>query len=806
MLRNYVVVAARHLRRRSLYTVINIAGLAVGLACCVFIALFVMDELRYDRFFDKSDRIVRIVENRTEGDSESRLATTYGPLAPALLQSVQAVEDAVRFMPYSVLVSNGPTVRHQEDAFAFVDSTFLEVFSFELLSGTAKSVLDQPFAVVLTESAAARYFGSEDPVGRTIQVRDDEEVTYDFVITGIVVDPPTHTHLRFDFLASFVSMRTIYGDWIDDPRNWEHPPLYTYALLRNGVTSHALEAVMPAFAAERMGPQRTETRRLHVEMLHDIHLHSNRRNDISPGGSARNVYVFVLIGALILLVASINYVNLATARAASRSREIGVRKALGANRLQLAREFLTEAVLTVTAASLLTTFLVAVTLPAFRAVSGKALPLDLVVNGWTPLAIAAAIVLVGLAAGAYPAIYLASQQPEWMMRSRRRGGSEAIVRRGLVIFQYSISVMLLVATLVVMRQVDYMKNDRLGFEKDHVVMVPIRDMEKQMASDALLERWRETPGVIAATTSSGMPGLDAGLHDFVVYAERAAQDSLSMNVLSVEHDYVKTYGLEIRAGRDFDKEYGSDVEGGFLINESAARLLGWKDPIGRRLALKYYFYGEKMKSGEVVGVVRDFQYHSLHRGADPILFHIVPNSYYYDYASARLDANRIGETLSAMESLWNEFNPSRPFEYRFLDEQFDALYRVEDRLSRIFGIFAALSIFTACLGLFGLAAFSIHERTKEIGIRKVLGAGVGSIVALVSRDFMRMVLAACCVGLPVSYILMMRWLESFASRVDLGVGVFALATSIVTALALATVGAHTLRAALTDPADSLRHE
>ena len=805
MLKNYLIVAARHARRQSSYFLINVAGLAVGLACCAFIALYVADELRFDRFFDASDRIVRIVENRTEGEHENRLATTYGPLAPAL-RDIALVEDAVRFLPYSVLVSNGPSIRHQEDAFAFADSSFLELFSFELLAGTAADVLDRPFTVVLTESAARKYFGESEPVGRTLQVRDDDENTYDFVVTGILADPPQHTHLRFDFLASFASIRTIYGAWVDDPRNWEHPPLYTYALLREGAQAADLEALLPEFAVAHMGEDRVRTRSLHAEPLHDIHLHSQRRAELTPGGTAGTVYLLIIVGILILAVACINYVNLATARAASRTREIGMRKALGANRSQLARQFLAEAVLTVAAAALLAGGIVAAGMPWFRALSGKALALELSMSIWMVPVLAMTILAVALCAGIYPALYLASRRPEWMLKSAQAGRNETFVRRGLVVFQFAVSIVLIIATVVVLRQLDYMQNQRLGFDKEHVVVVPIREMDKQMSVDVLLDRWRDTPGVRAATASSGMPGHAAGLHDFVIYPERSLQDSVSMNVLAVDADYVETYGLEIIAGRDLDRDRGSDAASGFLINESAARMLGWGDPVGMSLAMRYYFFGERVKEGEIVGVVRDFQYHSLHRPAEPILFHIVPASYYYDYASARLDARRVAEAVEAMETVWSDFSPARPFEYSFLDEQFDALYRAEYRLSRLFGIFAFLAVFTACLGLFGLSAFSIRMRMKEIGIRKVLGAGVGTIVALISRDYVQMVLVACLIALPVAYLLTSRWLESFASRIELAPGVFAIAVAAVLVLAVATVSAQTLRAALSNPVESLRDE
>lgn len=808
MLRNYLLVTVRHVRTAPLITAINVAGLAIGLTCCAFILAYVVDELSFERFHEHADRIVRIVENRIDGSVESRLATTYGPLAPALEDDFADVERTARFMPYSVLVSSSPTRRYQEDGFAFVDPSFLDLFSFDVAQGGAIGLLDAPFTALLTESAAQRYFGTEDPVGSVIEVRDDDDATYDFTVTGIVEDPPHNTHLQFEFLASFSSMRVIYGDWIDDPRNWEHPPLYTYALLRPGVAPLELEARLGEFARRRMGADRTMTRSLHVEPLTRIRLYSNRQSDIVPGSDVAYVYLLGAIGLLILVVASINFVNLTTARTASRIREIGVRKAIGARRSQLVRQFLSEAMLTTLVAASLSVVLVGTLFPIFRSLSGKALTLDVFASPWTIAGFALVCGIAGLGAGCYPALHLSSLDPTSTLRGGRPSagiGGASLVRKGLVVFQFAVSITLLIATSVVFRQLAFMQDERLGFDKEHVVIVPIRELNMQMKSEALTEEWTRLPGVLDATVSSGMPGLPTGLHDFWMYPEGTEIDSVSMQVLTVDHRYAETYGLNVVAGRDFSQGRGDDVDA-FLVNESAAERLGWTEPVGKRLKLRYYFYGEQMKTGTVVGVIEDFQYGSMHRAVEPIVFHILPGSYYYDYASARLDPSAIPQTLEAMEAGWQSLASDRPFEYRFLDDQFDALYRAEQRLGRLFGIFAVLAVLTACLGLFGLSALTMQQRTKEIGIRKVLGAGVPSIVMLVTKDFVRMVAIAFGIAVPFCILLMNRWLEQFADRISLSVEIFLAAGAACMIVALIAVSYHAVRSALTDPVRSLRYE
>jgi putative ABC transport system permease protein len=485
-----------------------------------------------------------------------------------------------------------------------------------------------------------------------------------------------------------------------------------------------------------------------------------------------------------------------------------MRKALGARRGQLVGQFLSESMVTVALALALAAALVAVLLPAFNALAGKALTLAALRHAAVPLGAAGTVVLVGLLAGAYPAFYLSAFGPARVLKGASAAGPPAAarVRKGLVVFQFTVSIVLLIGTIVVYRQLQYARQERLGFDKAHVVAVPLRELASQLSHEALREAWRRLPGVASVTASSGMPGLGGGLYDFFVFPEGAAGDSVELMTLTVDHDYAETYGLALVAGRDFDERYAADATGAFLINERAAQRLGWADPVGRKLRLKYYFQGEREKEGTVVGVVRDFQYHSLHQAFDPILFHILPGSYYYDYLSVRLRPGQGPAALAAMDQVWRRFHPERPFEYTFVDARFDALYRAEARLGRLLGVFAGLAALVACLGLFGLAAYTAEQRTREIGIRKALGASVPGIVVLLSKDFVRLVALAFVLAAPLAYVAMHRWLDGFADRVALSAWMFAAVGLSALAVALLTVSYQAVRAALTDPVQALRHE
>ena len=485
-----------------------------------------------------------------------------------------------------------------------------------------------------------------------------------------------------------------------------------------------------------------------------------------------------------------------------------MRKVLGAQRAQLIRQFLSESILLATLAMVLALMLVELFLPALNVVAGKTLSTATLIHWATPLALIAIVLLVGLLAGSYPAFYLSAFRPIRSLRgATERGGSAATaLRKGLVVFQFTVSIILIVGTTIIFRQLDFIQNQRLGFDKEHVVVVPLRDQADQINNAALKQQWQQIPNVLSVAATSGVPGIRDGLHDFWVFPDHTRRDSLELMTLTVDHDFVKTLGLDLLAGRDFSEDFPTDATNAFLINESAARKLGWIDPVGREFTLQYYVNGEIMKRGTVVGLVRDFQYHSLHRAIDPTVLHIVPAAYYTDHLIARISPRDMPETLAHMADHWQSFNTERPFEYIFLDQTFDALYRAEERLGQLFGYFSILAIVIACLGLFGLAAFTAEQRTKEIGVRKVMGATVGGIVLLLSKDLLKLIAVAFVVGAPLAYVVMSQWLLGFADRVALSWPIFLMAGLAALGIAWLTVGYHAVKAALADPVKALRYE
>ncbi len=805
MLKNYFKIALRNFKKYKTYAFINIFGLAVGLASCILIVLYVQDELRYDRFHDNAERIVRVVEDQENEGRISHRAHTFTPMAPALKAEFPAVEHVTRLYPYPVLVRSGETRKFQEDRFFFADSTVFDVFSFSLIRGDANTALAAPFSVVLTEETARKYFGDDDPLGQTLTVRDDDGER-DYTVTGILEDVPRASHVHFDFLAAFSSSR-IFAPWMHARGNWEWPPLYTYALLAEGADRAALEARMPALAEKYMGERRAAFRSFFLQPLTEIRLFSSREGEPEPTSNIAYVYIFSMIAFFILMIACINFMNLATARAASRTREVGMRKVLGAGRSQLIRQFLSESMLLAAVALVLALVLVELLLPALNAVSGKALAADYLMHWSIPVILAGIVLGVGLVAGSYPAFYLSAFRPvRALSGTTERGSSAAALRKGLVVFQFGISIVLIIGTAVIYRQLDYIQNQRLGFDKERVVVVPLRDQADQNNNAALKNQWETIPNVQGVTATSGVPGISTGLHDFWIFRDNSGQDSLQLMTLTVDHDFAETLGLEVIDGRDFSEDFPTDANEAFVINESAARKLGWTDPVGREFTLQYYLQGEIRKRGTVIGVVKDFQYNTLHRAIDPTVLHVVPESYYSDYLAARIGPGETAGTLARMAEHWQAFNAERPFEYTFLDQTFDALYRAEERLGHLFGYFSILAILIACLGLFGLAAFTAERRTKEIGVRKTMGATTGGIVLLLSKDLLKLVAVAFVLGAPLAYFGSIWWLEDFALRVEISWPIFLLAGLTTLVVAWLTVGYHAVRAALSDPVKALRYE
>jgi putative ABC transport system permease protein len=808
MIRNYIIVALRTLTRNRQYTVINILGLAIGLACFLLIALHLEDELSYDRHHPNPDRLYRIAGNwSTDHGGIGEAAFTFSPLRQQLLDHVPEVENVVRLYDFTGDLQ-GQFCRsdNMEDfineGFVFADSAFFDLFGYRTLYGNARDALDEPFEMALTQGMAERFFGRTDVVGETLAFREDEG-KYEFVIKAVLENPQHLSHFRFDLFASFTSLEQIMP-WYD---NWYHPEMYIYATAREGVARADFQDKINELHNKIPRPDVSQERTFEAQPVTDIHLHSHREGEIEPTSDIAYIYVFAIIAFFILFIACINFMNLATSSATSRAKEVGVRKTLGARRSQLIQQFLGESLVMTFLAFVLAIGLVSLALPYFNQLLDKDLTIDLFHSWPVPISLLGLLVVVSLLAGLYPAFFLSSIRTVKVLKgiNEKMWRGTVGIRRGLVIFQFVISCALIISTGIMNKQLHYLQNKNLGFRKDQIITIPLREQEDQINHEAFKERLLTHPEVLSVAASSGVPTTE-GLYGFQIEPKNAAFDSLNFLTFTVDHDFAETYELKFIAGRDFSKDYSTDATSAFVLNESAVEKLGWENPIGQELTLTYYLERALEKTGQVIGVVEDFHYYSLHREVEPLIMHILPNTYYNNYLSVKISSDNVPAALSAIEREWKGFNPSRPFEYQFLDETFANLYDSERRLSRLFFLFSLLAVFIACLGLFALAALTCEQRTKEIGIRKVFGATVPDIVWLLSNQFARLVLVAFLLSVPLAWFATDLWLEDFAYQTQLGPGIFLLAGGIALVIALATTSYHTLKVAVRNPVRALRYE
>jgi putative ABC transport system permease protein len=800
LLRNYFLIGLRNIRRQRGYAAINIFGLAVGLACCLLIALFVRDELAYDRFHERADRIHRVVIDGTASDTPTdEFAVTSRPIGPALVETYPDIEAFVRLAPYD------PTVRHRgeyvygEKVF-FADPSFFEVFSFPLLEGDPATSLRDPYTLVLTESAARRYFPDGDALGQSLTLNDQHEVE----VTGIMRDVRPTSHFTFDMLVSFATYDALVP--VPAQGEWLNLGIYTYVLLRPGANAAAVEAQIADHVHRVWGEVLDQINirvALALEPITGIYLHSQRKYQIGPTSSAWTVYAFLAIALFVLLIACVNYMNLATARSLQRAREVGVRKTLGASRSGLVRQFLGESVLVALLALVAALILVAAALPLFNAVAGKELSYFAILAPTFLLTLLAATVVVGLLAGSYPALVLSGFLPALVLKGEFRTSRHgAHLRQGLVVFQFAVSVALIVGTVAVIQQLNYVRSQDLGFDQEHLVVIDARAVPSaqrtqrhETAKEALLRH----PGVLHAAASSATPGNEPGLT--ITQAEGMEEGEIHrFHTLSADHDFVDAFGIAMAAGRPFSRSYETDVDAA-LINETAAREIGWTpvEAIGRWVSI-----GGGGQERPVVGVIRDYHHLSLHQQVEPMLIAMLPSM--YTRFTVRLDGRQLPAAIDHLRETWGELFPGYPFDYAFVDDTFQEQYGGEARLSRIIGAFAGLAILVACLGLFGLAAFTAEQRRREVGVRKVLGASVAHLVGLLSKDFLKLVAIAFALGSPLAYWGMTRWLEGFAYRVTLGPGLFVAAGLIALVIALVTVSGQALRAATADPVKAIRAE
>jgi putative ABC transport system permease protein len=797
MIRNYVKIALRNIQKNKAYSFINIFGLAIGMACCLLIVLFVQDELSFDRYHEKGDRIYRLVDSFDVAGELSRFfALSSAPFAPALQAEFPEVEDAVRLMLGRRRMVTYKDKKFYEEGLIFADASLFNIFTFPLVKGDPDSALQAPGTLVVSEKIAQKYFGNSDPVNKSLKINEQE-----FLITGIMTEIPGNSHFHADMFASMKTIEQIPSIQERYFKSWARHEFYTYLLLKDENAAVGLKEKLPEFiekhAAQQIKGILGGTLHSDLQPLRSIHLHSQLQHEISPTGDIKYVTIFSVIALFILLIACVNFMNLATARAANRSNEVGLRKVVGASRSQLVKQFLGESVLFTLVSLFLGLIFVRLALSFFNALTDKQIAAQSLSHPVLLLCILVILIFVGFVSGAYPAFFMSRYQPAKVLKGQvKLGSGRSLLRKCLVIFQFTISIVLIISTIVVLFQLDFLKNRKLGFDKDHVVVVPIRKGTIRKNAESIKAELFQNPNILKATMTIGVPGgVVAG--DAIKLISDEGEKTLTVRMIYTDHDYIKTMGMEILEGRDFEKTMSTDTESAFIINEAAVRNLQLQDPLNTR-------FEWDRKKGKVIGVVKDFQFQSLKEEINPLVIHIWPtNTYVF---AIRIRPTNIPETLAFIESKWRELDPAHPFEYSFMDDTFDQLYKSEDRLSQVFSVFSLLAIMIASLGLLGLALFMVEQRTKEIGIRKILGASMGKIFVLLSKEFALLVLCANLFAWPTAFFLMRGWLQNFAYRVDIAAWIYVAAAVLAFMVALLTVSFQAVKAALSDPVKSLRYE
>lgn len=795
MLKNYVMVAIRNLRRHKFFSLINISGLAVGMTACLLMLMFVVSEVSYDNFHTHLDRIFRITAEWGEAGNTRRFAASVPGAVPALQTEVPGVDAAARLrnVPAAVITDDQGRAFREENVY-YADPGILEIFSWDLIRGDKRTALAEPFTVVLSRKIAAKYFGTEEAVGKTLLLKENS-----YRITGILEDLPPNTHLNGEILASYATAIAL-GDYPEKP--WEvWGDDYGYILLNERASAEDIQHRLNGLLETNADPWFSRKMSLSLQPLAEIHWDNLSRGDVGPKGSRLYVYLFLSASILVLVIACINFMNLSSSRFMDRMKEVGVRKVVGADRKQLVHQFLVESTMISLIAALLGMYL-------FSHLSRSVYSLlDLeVVFGSTHFLYLYGIVFllvisVGILAGAYPALFLSGFRPVDILK---RGGAgtrrRSSFRQVLVVAQFGISILLILGTVTIRQQIDFMKNSDLGFEKDGVVLIQLGygDPEAQQKYPVIRDRILGSPNVIQVSGAYTVPGVNSQFRMSVRRPDAASEDSYSVQVLPGDYGYAGTMGLDLVQGRDFSSEFARDNRESIVLNETAVKVLGLEHPIGEKLILS----GGEEKA--VIGVVKDFHIKSLREEIGPMMIDINPRM--FGTMAVKIRPDNPEETLKFMESAWKEVLPFADFNYRYLEDAYFAFYRTEERAGILITIFTGLALAVSCLGLFGLASFVTSKRVKEIGIRKVLGASTARIVLMLTRQFALWVLLANVFAWPVAYWLLRRWLENFAYRIELGPLLFILSGAAVLAIALATLSFQSIKAALSDPVDSLRCE
>jgi len=802
MIKNYLTIAFRTLRRHPGYTFINVVGLAVGVACCVLMLRYVRHELSYDRFHENADHIYRVVSEQETNGVVTASARTPVPLAAALQEEMPGVEQAVRLGPaWTGVMSHGDQQFHEEGLY-FADPNVFDVFSLNLMQGNPETVLQRPNSILLTEAMARKYFGDENPIGQTLLFTF--EGSQEFEVTGVVEALPPNAHFHFDFLAPMASQPRFLEMMAEQ---WDFNFRPTYVLLSDTDVA-TIEARLPAFVQQHYPDAMQATTTLSLQPLTDIHLHSRLQGEIEPNGSITALYAFSGIALLILLIACVNFMNLATARSAQRAREVGMRKVLGANRANLIRQFLGEAVLLSSIAVVLALALAQVFLPALNMLTDREMTL-FGADGWVMVgALVALALVVGTVAGSYPAFFLSAFRPARVLKGAHHGSQQGVsLRKLLVTAQFVVTIFFLIGIGIMSEQIDYLLARDLGFDEDQIAY--IRSPQRTEPMD--LTRYQEEltgAGVVQVAGTSDVPGSGHSFFELGMRPMATSNDEQIANAyMLVSPNFFETYNLTWETRPNLSEAALSDTIPDYVLNAAAVRALGWDDAVlDREVGIFFGSNPEPFTRGRVVGVVEDFHFESLHTEIRPLIISVTPSTHTWTYLALRIRPNDLPATLAHIEAAWARLAPEWPLDMAFLDDQASEMYQAEAQLSRIISYATLLAILIACMGLFGLASFTAEQRTKEIGVRKVLGATVGSIVVLLSKDFVKLVLIGFVLAVPLASLATARWLADFAYHIDPGVSVFALSGILALGIALLTVSYQAIRAALADPVKSLRYE
>ena len=803
MLKNYFKVTYRNTTRQKVYSVINISGLAIGLACFILTFLYIQDELSYDHFHSKSDRTYRVLERfESEGVGEHSASQPF-PTGPTLQHEFpDQIEQVVRLFnfqsPTLALANEAADKAFNESSIFFADSSFLDVFDGRLLAGNRESALDQPDAILITASMAKKYFGDEDPIGKLLKFQGEQNLQ----VTGVLEDAPPNMHFHYDFIVSFSSLTHWYHGTYPD--SWYWNPCWTYIVLKENTSQAQFERQLPGFVQKYFPDFISSDVEMELQPLTDIHLYSKLDYEIEANSDIKSIYIFGAIALFVLLIATINFVNLSTARATKRAKEVGVRKSLGSKKSQLVAQFVVESTLLTLLAISIALVLVLLILPAFNTLVEKEFaPMHLLqpdyLLGYWLLGLG-----VGFLSGFYPAFVLSSFRPVSVLKQAPTKVGGLNFRKVLVTTQFAISIFLIAGTIVAIEQFQLLQDQDVGFDQEHVVMVPVIRSPMGQHYERFRNQALQSTYITAIT---GVEEIVGAKHQVQNYRFEGMERSKPFPRFNVLHDFTKTMNVELVAGRDYSRKYRTDDSLAYVVNESMVQAMGWGSP---EEAIGKQFYVRDVLKGQVVGVVRDYNFVSKHHPIGPLVLDLNtnPNAFnlFIKYLAIKVDNSNLHQAIADMEKAWTATLPNRPFDFFFLEDRLNQSYRAEQKLSKITIIFSVLAIGVACLGLFGLATFNIERRTKEIGLRKVLGIKTSQILILLSKEFISLILIAVAVSIPTAYLLLDQWLNAFAFRIDLVAWPFVSAGVITFIISMLTVLYHALKASWINPVAALRYE